>query len=100
PSGDTTAPSAPGTPTAAVQLPTLLDLSWPASTDDTGVTGYAVYDGTTRVALTSATTVRLGALTPGSTHSYTVVARDASDNQSAPSAAVTATLPADNDLAK
>jgi chitodextrinase len=100
PSGDTTAPSAPGTPTAAVQLPTLLDLSWPASTDDTGVTGYAVYDGTTRVALTSATTVRLGALTPGSTHSYTVVARDASDNQSAPSAAATVTLPADNDLAK
>jgi hypothetical protein len=100
PSGDTSAPTTPGTPTAAVQLPSLLDLSWPASADDTGVTGYAVYDGTTRVALTSATTVRLGGLAPGSTHSYTVVARDASDNQSAPSAAATVTLPADNDLAK
>ncbi|ERK73500.1 discoidin domain-containing protein [Leifsonia aquatica] len=100
PSGDTTPPSTPAAPTASVQLPTLLDLSWPASTDDTGVTGYAVYDGTTQIALTTATTLRVGGLTPGSSHSYTVVARDASGNQSAQSSAAAVTLPADSDLAK
>jgi chitodextrinase len=82
-----------------VQLPSLLNLSWPASTDNVGVSGYAVYDGTTRVALTTSTSVSLGGLTPGSSHSYTVVARDAQDNESAPSAATAVTMPADNDLA-
>ncbi|MDQ1569870.1 MAG: hypothetical protein QOF79_544 [Actinomycetota bacterium] len=97
--GDTQPPSTPAAPAATVQLPSLLDLSWPASTDNVGVTGYAVYDGSTRVALTASTTVRLGGLTPGSSHSYTVVARDAQDNQSDPSAATTVTMPADHDLA-
>jgi chitodextrinase len=98
--GDTTAPSAPAAPTATVQLPTLVDLNWAASTDDTGVSGYAVYDGATQVTLTTGTSTRIGGLTPGSDHSFTVVARDAAGNQSAPSTAVTVTLPADNDLAK
>jgi chitodextrinase len=98
-SSDTQAPSTPAAPTANVQLPSLLNLSWPASTDNVGVSGYAVYDGTTRVALTTSTSVSLGGLTPGSSHSYTVVARDAQDNESAPSAATAVTMPADNDLA-
>lgn len=97
--GDTQAPSSPAAPTAAVQLPSLLDLSWPASTDNVGVSGYAVYDGTTRIALTTSTSVRLGGLTPGSSHSYTVVARDAAGNQSAAGPATAVTLPADTDLA-
>jgi chitodextrinase len=96
---DTQAPSTPAAPTADVQLPSLLELSWPASTDNVGVSGYAVYDGSTRVALTASTSVSLGGLTPGSSHSYTVVARDAEDNESAPSDATAVTLPADNDLA-
>jgi hypothetical protein len=98
-SADTQAPSTPAAPTATVQLPTLLDLSWPASTDNVGVSGYAVYDGTTRVALTASTSVSLGGLAPGSSHSYTVVARDAQDNESAPSSSTAVTMPADNDLA-
>ncbi|MCU1476355.1 MAG: hypothetical protein JWQ64_1048 [Subtercola sp.] len=97
--GDTQAPTPPAAPSVTVQLPSLLDLTWPASTDDVGVSGYAVYDGSAQVALTSATAVRLGGLTPGSAHSYTVVARDAAGNESAPSAATTATLPSDTDLA-
>ncbi|MDQ1574573.1 MAG: hypothetical protein QOH44_2132 [Actinomycetota bacterium] len=96
---DTQAPSTPAAPTADVQLPSLLELSWPASTDNVGVSGYAVYDGSTRVALTASTSVSLGGLAPGSSHSYTVVARDAEDNESAPSVATAVTLPADNDLA-
>ncbi|WP_200949531.1 discoidin domain-containing protein [Leifsonia sp. Root227] len=99
PGGDTQAPSTPAAPTATVQLPSLLDLSWPAATDNVAVSGYAVYDGTNRVALTASTSVRLGGLTPGSAHSYTVVARDAAGNESAPSAATAVTLPADTDLA-
>jgi chitodextrinase len=99
PAADTQAPSTPSAPTASVQLPSLLDVSWPASSDNVAVSGYAVYDGTARVALTTATSVRLGGLTPSSTHSYTVVARDAAGNESTPSAATAVTLPADTDLA-
>jgi chitodextrinase len=99
-SGDTQAPSTPAKPTVDALLPSLVNISWPASTDNVGVSGYAVYDGTTRVALTESTSVRLSGLTPGSTHSYTVVARDAVLNESAASPASVVTMPADNDLAK
>jgi chitodextrinase len=96
---DTQAPSTPIAPTATVQLPTLVDLSWPAATDNVGITGYSVYDGTTRVAFTTATNARIGGLAPGSTHVYTVVARDAMSNESQPSQATSVTLPADTDVA-
>jgi chitodextrinase len=98
-STDTQAPSTPAKPTVDVLLPSLVNVSWPASTDNVGVAGYAVYDGTTRVALTESTSVRLSGLTPGSAHSYTVVARDAVLNESPASPATEVTMPADNDLA-
>jgi hypothetical protein len=99
PPADTQAPSVPGAPTATVLVPTVLDLSWPASTDDTAVTGYAVYDGDTQVALTADTHVQLENLTAGSTHHYSVVALDASGNASAPSPVTDVTLPDGADLA-
>jgi fibronectin type 3 domain-containing protein len=42
PAGDTTPPTAPGTPTATVVSSTQINLSWAASTDAVGVTGYMV----------------------------------------------------------
>jgi hypothetical protein len=40
---DHQAPSSPGTPSAVTDFPTIADLTWAASTDDTAVTGYSVY---------------------------------------------------------
>ncbi|MFC4031569.1 discoidin domain-containing protein [Streptomyces polygonati] len=99
PSTDHTAPAAPGQPTATPLLPGALDLSWPAATDDTGVTSYAVLQDGNRVAVTDRTQLRITGLTPGSPYSFTVVARDAALNASPASPAATLTMPADHDLA-
>ncbi|MEU3188230.1 discoidin domain-containing protein [Streptomyces sp. NPDC006923] len=99
PSSDTTAPSAPGRPGVRPLLPGLLDLDWPAATDNTGVTSYVVYQDGKRIAVTDATTLRVSGLTPEKEYSFTVVARDAALNTSGPSAAAVVTTPADNDLA-
>ena len=97
---DTTAPTAPGKPTVNVLLPSIVDVSWPAASDNVGVTGYTVFDGTNQVAQTTGTQARLTGRTPGSAHSFTVVAQDAEFNQSAAGPAATLTLPLDNDLAQ
>jgi chitodextrinase len=78
---DTTPPSAPsgltGTATA-----TSVDLSWSASTDDNGVTGYRVVrDGTVVQTVTGLTYTDTG-LTPGTTYHYVVRAVDAAGNVS------------------
>ncbi|MEU3983596.1 discoidin domain-containing protein [Streptomyces sp. NPDC026672] len=99
PSDDHTAPAAPSKPTATALLPGLAEVSWPAAPDDQGVTSYAVYQDGKRIAVTDQTKVRAGGLTPGKDYSFTVVARDAALNASAPSDAATITMPADHDLA-
>ncbi|MFC8723275.1 glycosyl hydrolase [Kitasatospora sp. NPDC057198] len=88
--GDTTAPTAPtgltGTATASGAA-----LSWTASTDDTGVTGYDVYRGGSKVASVAGTSYTDTGLTAGTAYTYTVKARDAAGNTSAASAPVTVT---------
>ncbi len=96
---DHTAPTAPGQPTVKPLLPGLVDVSWPAATDDTGVTSYVVHQDGKRIAVTDATTLRVSGLTADTQYSFTVVARDAELNASAPSPAAGVTTPADNDLA-
>ncbi|WP_236061982.1 discoidin domain-containing protein [Actinacidiphila acididurans] len=101
PSTDHTPPAAPGQPTATPLLPSALDLTWPAATDDTGVTSYEVYQDGKRIAVTDQTQthLRVTGLTPRTAYSFTVVARDAALNASDPSPAAAITMPADNDLA-
>jgi chitodextrinase len=99
PSSDQTPPSAPGQPTVTPLLPSLADVSWPAATDNVGVTTYELYQDGKRIAVTDKTTVRVSGLKPQTAYSFTVVARDAALNSSAPSPAATITMPADNDLA-
>ncbi|MGX1134647.1 mannan endo-1,4-beta-mannosidase [Streptomyces glaucescens] len=92
--GDTTAPTAPGTPTASDATSTSLRLSWPAATDDTGVTGYDVVrvdDGReTTVAASATTAVTVTGLTANTRYTFAVYARDAAGNRSPRSATVTA----------
>ncbi|MEU0965379.1 discoidin domain-containing protein [Streptomyces sp. NPDC005917] len=99
PGSDHTAPTSPGQPTAKALLPGLVDVRWPAATDDTSVTSYVVYRDGQRVGVTDATTLRVGGLKPETKYSFTVVARDAELNASEPSPAAEVTTPPDDDLA-
>jgi hypothetical protein len=64
-------------------------ISWNASTDDVGVTGYEVFLGTstTPIATTTSTSATITGLSASTSHSFTVKARDAAGNRSAASAA-------------
>ncbi|WP_433391922.1 glycoside hydrolase family 9 protein [Micromonospora sp. KLBMP9576] len=92
---DTTAPTAPGTPVASAVTATGLTLTWPASTDDVGVTGYRVYReaGATDVLVGSptGTTLAVTGLTAATAYQFHVVAVDAAGNASAASAPVAVT---------
>ncbi|MEO3930713.1 glycoside hydrolase family 9 protein [Micromonosporaceae bacterium B7E4] len=94
---DSTAPSAPGTPTAAAVTAGGATLSWTAATDDVGVTGYDVYreNGASDVLLGSAATPTFAVtgLAAGTAYQFYVVARDAAGNRSTASATVSVTTP-------
>ncbi|MFF5109110.1 cellulose binding domain-containing protein, partial [Streptosporangium sp. NPDC000509] len=57
-------------------------LTWTASTDNVGVAGYDVYQGTTKVATATTTSHTLTGLTPATAYTVSVVARDAAGNSS------------------
>ena len=91
---DTTAPSAPTNLTASEQSTTGAKLTWTASTDNIGVTGYRIYRNGTLIATTSGAGTSYTA-TGGSgltVYTYGVTAIDAAGNeslQSAPAYALT-----------
>lgn len=66
---DHTAPTAPGQPTVKPLLPGLVDVSWPAATDDTSVTSYVVYQDGRRIGVTDATALRVSGLTADTEYS-------------------------------
>ena len=82
---DVTAPSAPGTPTSSGNTGTTVSLSWPASTDDVGVSGYEVYRDGTLIATVTQTSYTDTGLSVGTTYGYAVTALDGSGNVSASS---------------
>ena len=87
---DTTAPSTP-TLSASGTTQTSTNLSWTASTDNVGVTGYNVYRGTTLLTTVTGTTYNVTGLTASTAYSFTVRARDAAGNLSASSNTVNVT---------
>ena len=95
--GDTTAPSAP-TALAGTATSTGATLTWSASTDNVGVTGYDVYRGGSLVGTSTGTTYADTGLTAATAYTYTVKAKDAAGNTSAASTPVTVTTaPASTD---
>jgi chitodextrinase len=92
--GDTTAPSVPGSVHVTGTTASSVSLTWTASTDNVGVTGYDVYRGTTKVVTVSSTSYTDTGLAASTAYSYSVVARDAAGNSSAASAAAAATTSA------
>ena len=82
---DTTPPSTP-TNFKGVAAGTTATLSWAAATDNIRVTAYDVYRNNAKVGSTPDLTYLDSGLTANTTYQYSVVARDAQKNTSAPTA--------------
>ncbi|MFC9970210.1 glycosyl hydrolase family 18 protein [Spirillospora sp. NPDC127200] len=91
PGDDTQAPTAPGNLRSTGKTATSVSLAWNAATDDTGVTGYDIFQGGTKVDSATATSATVSGLTPKTAYTFTVKARDAAGNVSAASNALSVT---------
>ncbi|MEU4224667.1 fibronectin type III domain-containing protein [Nonomuraea sp. NPDC026600] len=88
---DTENPTTPGNLHSTAKTSSSVSLAWDASSDNTGVTGYDVYNGTTLATTVTGTTATVSGLTAATAYTFTVKARDAAGNTSAASNAVTET---------
>jgi chitodextrinase len=96
-------PTPPGNLTVTSKTTTSVSLSWTASTDDTGVAGYDVRQAGAVVGSPTGTSHTVSGLTPNTSYSFSVVARDNAGNLSTPSNVVTTTTnapPANTNLAQ
>ncbi len=85
---DLTPPSTPTGLSAAEVNYTSVKLTWDASTDDTGVSGYDVYRDEKKIMSVTGTSYTDKKLTPGTEYSYFIVAKDVTYNTSAYSKAL------------
>src|SRR5688572_7822468 len=92
--GDTTAPTIPQNLNATAINAGRVDLTWTASTDAVGVTGYQIFRDGAALDTTASTSYSDASCQPSTLYSYTVAAFDAAGNVSAESTADTATTPA------
>lgn len=93
---DANPPTSPSALTTSSLKANSVQLSWTGSTDsDDAVAYYDVYQNGTRVLTLSATqtSARFDGLTPGTSYTFTVVARDQSGGASAASSGTTVTTP-------
>lgn len=94
---DVTAPNAPTGLTATALSAVSAQLSWTASTDDVGVTGYQISrNGQPLPGTVAGTSFTDSGLIGGTTYTYTVAALDAAGNVSPSSSPATVTTPNDN----
>lgn len=94
--GDKIAPSKPTNLTAEGISCSEIKLSWTASTDAVGVTGYDIYnqaDSTNPITTTADTNYTFKSLSEKTTYGYFVKAHDAANNQSESSNSVSLTTP-------
>lgn len=91
---DATAPSKPTNLSASPSTPQLVQLTWTASTDNVGVTGYSIYrNGTLLTNIGPVTSFDDTMVQPGVTYSYQAQAWDAAGNLSSQSSSATVTTP-------
>ncbi len=86
-------PTVPTGLTATAVGPQRINLSWTASTDNVGVTGYKVFRGGVQIGTSATTSYSDGGRSPGTAYTYTVSAYDAAQNNSAQSTSAGATTP-------
>ena len=90
--GDRIAPSTPTDLSAAAITPTQIGLTWSASEDNVGVTGYRVYrSGVLLITLGDVITYQDTSVSAGTSYSYTVQALDGIGNASGQSTAAIVT---------
>ncbi|MGW1284960.1 PQQ-dependent sugar dehydrogenase [Streptomyces sp. NPDC001118] len=96
---DTQAPTRPGQPSCPDIGEDRLTLTWGASTDDTGVAAYDLYEHGNKLgeAPGDTTTKTLTGLAPNTTYDLTVIARDAAGNTSPASPVVDCTTKPSSD---
>ena len=94
--GDTTPPSAPGNLRSTGTTSNSVSLAWNAATDNVGVTGYQVYRNGNLVTTVTGTTYTDTGLSPSTTYTYTVRARDAAGNVSGNSNQISVTTNSGN----
>jgi len=93
---DTEAPTAPSNLSSSNVGETSVTLSWTASTDNVGVTGYDIYRDGSVMASTDNTSYNVSGLTAATTYSFYVTAKDAAGNVSAASNTLDVTTLAGN----
>ncbi|NOK33734.1 chitinase [Corallococcus exercitus] len=96
PPADTQAPTAPSALTSPSKTYDSVSLSWSASSDNVGVTGYEVFvnNGASASATSTTTSATVTGLAANTAYTFTVKARDAAGNRSSASAAFSTTTPA------
>jgi chitodextrinase len=92
--GDVTPPSTPTGLSATASAYNQVNLSWSASTDNVGVTGYYIVRGGVTIAQTTATTYSDTTVNASTAYSYQVMAYDAKGNTSGLSNSASLTTPA------
>ena len=99
---DAKAPTSPGRPNGKTIGSGAVQLSWQKSTDDRAVASYDIYQGDAKIHSVGGglTATVVTGLRAGTSYSFTVKARDAADNVSAPSVAVRLTTAAGSDDGK
>ena len=93
-SSDTTPPSTPTNLSATAISSSAINLSWTASTDNVGVTGYKIYRGGVQIGTSATNSYSDTGLTASTQYTYTVSAYDAAGNNSSQSTSASATTQA------
>ncbi|MBL85353.1 MAG: hypothetical protein CMO82_01700 [Winogradskyella sp.] len=88
---DTQAPTAPTSLTASNTTQTTTDLSWNASSDNVGVTGYEVFSNGSSIGTVTSTSANITGLSESTTYSFYVTAFDAEGNVSSASNTINVT---------
>ncbi|NBI28526.1 glycosyl hydrolase [Chengkuizengella marina] len=91
PEEDTEAPSPPTNLSTTTVTGTMVNLTWTASSDNMGVTGYDVYKDGAFENSTVGTSLSVTGLTENTTYTFTVVAKDGAGNVSSESNAIQVT---------
>ncbi|GIP24278.1 fibronectin type III domain-containing protein [Paenibacillus sp. J22TS3] len=91
--GDTQAPTAPTNLAVSGSTSSSVSLTWTASSDNVGVTGYDVYQGSSVALTVTGTSATISGLAASTAYTFKVVAKDAAGNVSAPSSSVSVTTP-------
>lgn len=79
---DTEKPTAPADVAASDKTARTAEVTWTASTDNVGVTGYEIYKGSELVGTVAGTSFKVMGLVPGTSYSFAVKAKDEAGNLS------------------